>query len=59
VTLRQLETRLDIIENLIAHADAKDLPKLNETYQKLLDRIVNLDLAGKDREDAETWRASK
>lgn len=59
MTLRQLENRLDYIENLINHADAKDLPALNDTYQKLLDRIVNLDLCGKDREDAETWRTVK
>jgi hypothetical protein len=45
---KQLEVRLAVLEKMIQNADAKDLPYLNATYQKLLDRLVALDLSKHD-----------
>lgn len=51
VTAAQLEARLSMVERLIAECrDSKSLPALNATYQKLIDRLVALDLAGKTKE---------
>jgi hypothetical protein len=40
----QIEARLGMLEARIARADVKDLPYLNDTYQKLLDEQVRRDL---------------
>jgi hypothetical protein len=48
MTKTQLETRLDFIEGLMNKASAKDLPGLNATFQKLMDRLVALDLSGEE-----------
>jgi hypothetical protein len=49
----QLETRLDWIEGLITkERDEKNLPYLNATYQKLMDKLVQIDLAEEDRRKA-------
>lgn len=44
LTNEQIESRLNMLEALIAKADAKDLPALNATFQKLLDEQVRRDL---------------
>jgi hypothetical protein len=50
---QQLETRLDFIESQIAKCrDSKSLPALNATFEKLMDRLVALDLAGKESEES-------
>ncbi len=50
MTVTQLESRLTFIENHMAVAGPKDLPYLTATYQKLMDRLVALDMAGKTEE---------
>ena len=50
MTAEDLERRLAYVEKLIAEANPKDLPYLNDLFQKLLDRLVALDLAGKTEE---------
>lgn len=60
--LVELESCLDCIDRMIATCkDPKSLPALNETYQKLIDRLVALDLAGLDEEpsDASQGKRSK
>lgn len=62
MNLLDLERRLDWVERMIATCkDPKSLPALNETYQKLIDRLVALDLAGLDEEpsDASQGKRSK
>jgi len=50
MTKEQLETRLDYIESLIAkERDPKNLPYLNDTFQKLLDRLVEIDLTEQEK----------
>jgi hypothetical protein len=44
LNLQQLEWGLDWLENMIATANPKDLPYLNAAYQKIFDRLVELDL---------------
>ena len=44
LTDKQIADRLDMVERMIAEADAKDLPSLNVTFQKLLDEQVRRDL---------------
>jgi hypothetical protein len=53
MTKEQLETRLDFIEDLIERANPKSLPYLNRIYQKLMDRLVALDMSGKESENDE------
>jgi len=48
MTVLQLEARLDWVEGLIQTAHPKDLPCLNDLYQKILDRLVKLDLDAVD-----------
>lgn len=50
MTTEQLETRLRILEGMMSRANPKDLPVLNETYQRIMERLVALDLAGKSQE---------
>lgn len=54
MTAAQLETRLSFVEGLIARADPKDLPALNATHRRLMDRLVALDLKGESDERAAT-----
>jgi len=35
-----IESRLGLLEKLMAKADMKDLPALNAAYQKLLERLL-------------------
>lgn len=49
MTAEQLAIRLSWIENLMAkERDTKSLAMLNATYQKILDRLVELDLAAEN-----------
>lgn len=41
---RHLEASLDILEDKMRSASIKDLPYLNQTYQKVIDELVRLDL---------------
>lgn len=50
MTAAQLEARLRILEGMMPRANPKDLPALNDTYQKVMTRLVALDLAGKTSE---------
>lgn len=51
MTKDQLENRLEYVEDMINKANPKDLPYLNDLFQKLINRIVELDIEGKDKED--------
>ena len=44
MTNKQLEQRLTWLEELIQETDAKDLPYLNQTYQRVLKKLVNRDV---------------
>lgn len=44
LTDEQLESRLNVIEQMIIKANAKDLPALNNMFQKLLDEQVRRDV---------------
>ena len=44
LTDQQIESRLAMIEKMIARADPKDLPSLNATFQKLIEEQVRRDL---------------
>lgn len=46
MTKEELENRLDMVEKMITKGVTKDLPFLNAMYQKLLDKLVELDLKG-------------
>jgi hypothetical protein len=48
----QIEKRLDALEVMMARADAKDLPSLNQTYQMLIDEQVRRDR----KADADNYR---
>ncbi len=41
---RHLEVSQDILEAKIRTASIKDLPYLNQTYQKVINELVRLDL---------------
>lgn len=57
MTDEQIETRLSFIERQMATASPKDLPYLNATYQKLMDRLVSLDMAASAGESSCLSRA--
>lgn len=44
MTDEQIDARLDSIERMISKADAKQLPALNQTFQRLIDEQVRRDL---------------
>lgn len=48
LTKEQIESRLSFLEERITKASAKDLPALNNTYQKLMDMLVRLDMEDDD-----------
>lgn len=45
----QIEARLAMLEGMIAKANHKDLPALNDTFQKLLDEQVRRDMLVEQR----------
>lgn len=49
LTTKQLEQRLGWVEGMIVTAHPKDLPALNQTYQRIMDELVRRDL---EKEDA-------
>lgn len=44
MTNEEIEKRLFMLEKMIAVANAKDLPALNASYQKLMDKLVDSDV---------------
>jgi hypothetical protein len=44
MTAEEIEKRLNVLERIMATASIKDLPALNATYQKLMDKLVQIDL---------------
>ena len=48
----QIEKRLDALEVMMARADTKDLPSLDQTYQLLIDEQVRRDR----KADADNYR---
>ena len=42
--VKEIEKRLCMLEKLMATANPKDLPALNATYQKLMDKLVTSDV---------------
>ena len=50
MTKQHLEASLDWLEKQIAEAHYKDLPYLNATYQKVLEKLVDMDLESAPRD---------
>ena len=44
MTVEEIEKRLCVLERIMATASIKDLPALNATYQKLMDKLIQIDL---------------
>lgn len=58
LTLRQLEDRLDWVENIIAsETDPKNLPYHNSMYQRILDELARRDVATEERHDSQRSNA--
>ena len=45
MTNEEIEKRLFMLEKMMATAGAKDLPALNASYQKLMDKLVDSDIS--------------
>jgi len=43
MTNEQIETRLTTLEKMMATANPKDLPALNASYQKLMEKLADSD----------------
>lgn len=50
LTTEQLEDRLGWLERMMSTASPKDLPALNQTYQKIMDELARRDLEQLDND---------
>jgi len=52
LTLKQLEERLDWVENIIASdTDPKNLPYHNSMYQRILDELARRDVEAEEKHE--------
>lgn len=52
MTKEELERRADAIEKRIAQAPNKELPTLNQCFQKIMERLVALDMEEAEKKNA-------